>query len=62
MIKGGVGGGNTITGLRFEEKTDMLELFSATEGYEVCSFPSSCSHRYTQVVAGAAEPRRGSSY
>lgn len=35
MIKGGIGGGNTITGLRFEEKTDLLELFSATEGYEV---------------------------
>ncbi|MCX7108833.1 MAG: hypothetical protein NTX45_01650 [Proteobacteria bacterium] len=29
---------------------------------ELCSFPSSSSHRYTQVVAGAAEPRRGSSY
>lgn len=37
MIKNGVGGGNTITGLMFEEKTDLLELFSATEGYEVKS-------------------------
>lgn len=35
MIEGGIGGGNTITGLRFEEKTDLLELLAATEGYEV---------------------------
>lgn len=35
MIKGGIGGGNTVTGLRFEEKTDLLELFAATEGYQV---------------------------
>jgi hypothetical protein len=35
MIKGGIGGGSTITGLRFEEKTDLLTLLDATEGYEV---------------------------
>jgi len=35
MIKGGVGGGNTITGLRFEEKTDLLQLLAATNGYKV---------------------------
>jgi hypothetical protein len=35
MIEGGIGGGNTITGLRFEEKTDLLELLSGTSGYEV---------------------------
>jgi len=26
------------------------------------AFPRWSTHRYTQVVAGAAEPRRGSSY
>lgn len=35
MIKGGIGGGSTVTGLRFEEKTDLLQLLSATEGYKV---------------------------
>ena len=35
MIEGGIGGGNTITGLRFEEKTDLIELLSTTAGYEV---------------------------
>lgn len=37
MIKGGVGGGNTLTGLRFEQKTDLLELLAATPYYEVKS-------------------------
>lgn len=35
MIKGGVGGGNTLTGLLFEQKADLLELLAATPGYKV---------------------------
>lgn len=35
MIKGGIGGGNTITGLLFEKQTDLLELLDATPNYEV---------------------------
>lgn len=35
MIKGGIGGGNTVTGLRFEEKTDLLELLATTDGYQI---------------------------
>ncbi len=39
MIKGGVGGGNTKTGLLFEEQTDLLELLSITPGYSVKNAP-----------------------
>ena len=35
MKKGGVGGGNTITGLNFEGKTDLLTLLHNTPGYMV---------------------------
>lgn len=35
MIKGGIGGGNTITGLLFEGERDILKLFEVTLGYEV---------------------------
>lgn len=35
MKKGGIGGGNTITGLKFEKKTDILELLASTKDYEV---------------------------
>ena len=35
MIKGGKGGGNTLTGLNFEREKDILELFSKTKGYSV---------------------------
>ncbi len=35
MIKGGNGGGNTITGLNFEKERDILELLSKTPGYSV---------------------------
>lgn len=35
MIEKGVGGGNTITGLHFEKKTDILSLLESKEGYEV---------------------------
>ena len=37
MIKGGVGGGNTKTGLLFEKETDLLDLISATKDYEVAT-------------------------
>lgn len=35
MIKGGKGGGNTKTGLIFEERVDLLALFEKIEGYSV---------------------------
>ena len=35
MIKGGVGGGNTRTGLVFEGKTDLATFLSQQKGYEV---------------------------
>lgn len=35
MISGGTGGGSTITGLRFEERVDLLSLFEKIEGYTV---------------------------
>lgn len=35
MKTGGIGGGNTITGLNFEKKTDILKLLKSKEGYKV---------------------------
>ena len=35
MIKGGKGGGNTKTGLRFEGKTDLPTFLNSKTGYEV---------------------------
>jgi hypothetical protein len=35
MIKGGVGGGNTKTGLNFEKEKDILELLGNTPRYSV---------------------------
>src|SRR3989338_4705597 len=35
MIKGGTGGGNTLTGLNFESERDVLTLLSKTKGYSV---------------------------
>lgn len=35
MIEGGVGGGNTKTGLNFEREKDILELLDKTPGYNV---------------------------
>lgn len=35
MIKGGTGGGNTLTGLNFESERDVLALLSKTKGYSV---------------------------
>ncbi|MDO4936205.1 MAG: hypothetical protein Q4E42_06110 [Phascolarctobacterium sp.] len=35
MIKGGKGGGNTITGLVFEGKTDLTTFLSKQKGYEI---------------------------
>lgn len=49
MIKGGFGGGNTKTGLLFEEETDLLQLLAATEGYEVVSATIGKSILYNQV-------------
>ena len=33
MRKGGIGGGNTLTGLNFEKTRDMLKLFGSMKGY-----------------------------
>ena len=35
MKEGGIGGGNTITGLNFEKKTDILSLLRSKKGYKV---------------------------
>ncbi len=35
MIRNGIGGGNTLTGLNFEKEIDILELLSSKIGYEV---------------------------
>ena len=35
MIKDGTGGGNTKTGLIFEERVDLITLFKDIEGYKV---------------------------
>ena len=35
MKTGGVGGGNTLTGLNFEKKVDFQKLIGAIHGYEV---------------------------
>lgn len=35
MKTGGVGGGNTVTGLRFEKKVDLKTLLEKIDGYEV---------------------------
>ena len=35
MKQGGIGGGNTITGLNFEKKTDILKLLKSKNGYKV---------------------------
>ena len=53
MIKGGQGGGNTITGLLFEQRTDLLELLAATQGYEIFDAPIGKSIFYNgqQVAA-----------
>ncbi len=35
MIKKGIGGGNTITGLNFEKERDILVLLAHTKGYSI---------------------------
>ncbi len=35
MIKGGTGGGNTTTGLHFEQRTDIRQIFESIEGYSL---------------------------
>ena len=35
MIRGGTGGGNTITGLNFEKETDIRHIFSSMPGYKL---------------------------
>ena len=34
MIEKGAGGGNTITGLKFEKETNILELLKTKKGYK----------------------------
>ena len=35
MIEKGIGGGNTITGLNFENESNILSLLEKTDGYSV---------------------------
>jgi hypothetical protein len=39
MKKGGVGGGNTLTGLNFEREIDFQDLLAAKKGYELKEIP-----------------------
>ena len=39
MKKGGKGGGNTITGLHFEDKVDLRHLLEAIPGYKIQEIP-----------------------
>ena len=40
MKTGGIGGGNTITGLNFEKKVDLQKLIATIPGYEVKKIPN----------------------
>ena len=35
MKEGGKGGANTVTGLKFEKKTDLIQLLNGIEGYKI---------------------------
>ena len=35
MKKGGTSGGNTRTGLHFEEKVDLVQAFDNVDGYSI---------------------------
>ncbi|GAB4219959.1 MAG: hypothetical protein Fur009_8360 [Candidatus Microgenomates bacterium] len=35
MKKGGIGGGNTLTGLNFEKSRNLIEIFNKINGYKV---------------------------
>jgi hypothetical protein len=37
MVKDGIGGANTLTGLKFESKVDFLDLLQSVQGYTVQS-------------------------
>lgn len=39
MIEGGLGGSNTLTGLRFEKKVDFQDLIRTIPGYELKKIP-----------------------
>lgn len=38
MIKGGIGGGNTVTGLIYEEQVDLATFLSKHKGYSIVGF------------------------
>lgn len=40
MKTGGIGGGNTLTGLRFERKVDFQKLLGSISGYEIKKNPN----------------------
>jgi hypothetical protein len=50
MKKGGIGGGNTMTGINFEGRTDFLTLLNSTPGYEVCKLSIGYEVRYDGSV------------
>jgi len=39
MIKGGVGGANTLTGLNFEKEVDLQTLLIKIPGYSIAKIP-----------------------
>ena len=45
MKEGGTGGAHTVTGLRFEQKTDLLTLLSQIDGYSVEPDPREAGQR-----------------
>ncbi len=40
MITGGVGGGNTVTGLAFENRVDLDSILGAIDGYQIIDIPN----------------------
>jgi len=45
MIKDGIGGSNTKTGLHFEERVDIKKLLQGIEGYELVETSNKSGYR-----------------
>jgi len=47
MIKDGIGGANTKTGLHFEERVDIKKLLQEIEGYELIKTTNNSGYKDT---------------
>lgn len=52
MIKDGIGGVNTKTGLEFELQTDLKEIISKLKNYEVRNYDFNTSRKNGKVIKG----------